>query len=323
MGARIAHIAAVAVGTGLIVMTLALGLFGRAASGEKVTDAFRGTLGDRGVARLKGDYGEIRGLGTGFVGQALPALPAQLGVTRAQLDEKLARDFPATTRAARDVPGAIALVDPVIPRLDGVRADFRRVDRIPGLGMPITVLPWLLVALGAALVVVGLTPRAWSLPALAALAMAMVVVPLALGLPGKLGAGPHVVDVGRVSLSQRAADTATLTVQDLDAMVPEVQTSLIPWLAGRLHVTPLAVTRTLDARYPAVVRGLRDWPRIREGASALAVAQEASVGDLRRLGGTPFRALTWVVVVPGAVLALLALAALAGAGEGRRSLAAV
>jgi len=117
---------------------------------------------------------------------------------------------------------------------------------------------------------------------------------------------------------QRAADTATTTVQDLDAMVPEVQTSLIPWLAGQLHVTPLALTRTLDAKYPKVVRGLRDWPRIRDGAAALAAAQEASVADLQRLDGTPFRALTWFVVVPGFVLTLLAGLALRGTAPSTR-----
>ena len=306
MGARIAHIAALVVGAALIVMTLALGLFGRAASGEKITDTFRATVSDRGFAQLTGNYAEIRGLGTQFVGEALPVL----GIPPA----KLRRDFPATARAVREVPGAIALVDPVIPRLAGVREDFRKVDRIPGLGMPITVLPWLLLGVGIALAGVGaagLAGRGWALAAIAGLGLAMVAVPLALGLPGKLGAGPHVVDVGKASLSQRAADTATRTVQDLDAMVPEVQYSLIPYLAARDGVTPLRETRTLAARFPAVVRGLRDWPAIREGAAALAASQEATVGDLDRLDGTPFRALTWLVVVPGALLALLAGLALA------------
>jgi hypothetical protein len=71
-----------------------------------------------------------------------------------------------------------------------------------------------------------------------------------------------------------------------------------------------------------VVRGLRDWPGLREGAVTLAANQEATVDDLSRLDGTPFRGLTWFVVVPGAVLALLAVGTLAAAGEGRRHLAA-
>src|SRR3954470_16391205 len=106
MGARIAHMTGVVVGLGLIVLALAFSLFARAAAGERITDTFRATVAPRGFAELSRNYAEIRGLGTQFVGDALPAL----GIPRA----RLARDFPATARAVRDVPGAIALVDPVM-----------------------------------------------------------------------------------------------------------------------------------------------------------------------------------------------------------------
>jgi hypothetical protein len=325
MYARLSYAAAVAVGIGLIVMTLSLSLFGRAAAGERITDTFRSTVAPRGFTQLAHSYGEIRGLGTQLNSRAVPFLTAELGVTPARFRAKLERDFPATARAVREGPPAIALVDPVIPQLVGVRSDFHRVDRIPGLGLPITVLPWVLVGLGAALAALGaagLAGRRGALPALAFTGLAMVAVPLALGLPGKLAAGPHLVDVGHASLSQQAADTATRTVQNIDAMVPEVQYSLIPAVAARTHQTPLALTRKLAAASPAVVRGLRDWPGLREGAVTLAANQEATVDDLSRLDGTPFRGLTWFVLVPGAVLALLAVGTLAGAGERRRHLAA-
>jgi hypothetical protein len=55
-----------------------------------------------------------------------------------------------------------------------------------------------------------------------------------------------------------------------------------------------------------VVRQLDDWPRQREAAVALVTAQAARVGDQNRIEGTPFRALTWFVVLPGALLALAA-----------------
>jgi len=239
----------------------------------------------------------------------VPALSRDLGVTPAAFRAKLDRDFPATARAVREVPPAIALVDPVIPRLVGVRGDFHKVDRIPGLGLPIKAVPWALMLLGAALIGIGaagLAGRRAAIAAIAAIGAGMVIVPFVLGTPGKLAAGPHLLDVGKSSLSQRAADTANRTVQDVDALVPEVQYSLIPALAARFHQTPLAFRRTLAERYPAVIRQLDDWPRQRQAAVALVTAQAARVGDQKRLEGTPFRALTWFVVVPGALLALAA-----------------
>jgi len=71
---------------------------------------------------------------------------------------------------------------------------------------------------------------------------------------------------------------------------------------------------------PAVARGLTAWPSIRPGAYRLASIQGRSVADNREMTGTPFGALPWLIIAPGAVLAALGGAALRLTPPDRRRL---
>lgn len=129
--------------------------------------------------------------------------------------------FPATAKALTAVPPAIALVDPVIPRLKASHGDFQQVDRIPGLGLPIQAVPWMLVIVAVLLIGAGTVGLAaggqLSIVAIAVVGAAMIVVPFALSLTKKAAAADRIVKVGDVSLSRKAADTATATVAVLNA----------------------------------------------------------------------------------------------------------
>jgi hypothetical protein len=306
---------AVVFGVGLIVSTFALSLWRDAPAGERVTDRFRLTLSTRGLSDLSANFGALDAFGTQFIDETRPALARRLGMTRAQFDRLLATDYPSTAAAVHEVPPALAFVRPVIPRLEAVHNDFRAVDDIPGLGLPITSVPWLLVGLAGLLGVGG--ALVWRRPGripvllLLGLGVAMIAVPLALDLPHKAAAADRVVKVGNVSLSASAARTATRTVQVVDGTVREVRTQLIPTLARRLGTTPDAVSASLARDFPKVGAGLADWDRIKVGAEELTARQRGSVHDAQLMKDVPFRALPWLVLGPGIALTLLAAAALA------------
>jgi hypothetical protein len=74
-------------------------------------------------------------------------------------------------------------------QLEALHPQFASIDSLPLLGLPLTTIPWILLALGAALIALGVViwrarGRAPLLVA-AALGLAMLVVPLALSYPGK------------------------------------------------------------------------------------------------------------------------------------------
>lgn len=308
---RAAAIPTIAFGIWLLVFPFAFSIFDRTQSAERVTDRFRPVLSEQGVTALKGNYGTIRGLGVQFIGETRPDLAKKLGMTQPQFDAYLAKNFPASARGVRELPAAVGLVDPVIPQLDRVSAsgDFDSVDGLPGLGLPIDSLPWILLGLGVLVTGVGVvalrTGGRVATLAGAGVCAAIVVGAFAFSLPSKFRATDRIDPVGRVALSQRAADTATSTVATVDAMVPEVQTRMIPLLATRLGTTPNELSTQLAADYPAVGKGLATWPQIKPGAADLASRQRASVGDFAAGDGAPFRTLPWLIIVPSLLCALL------------------
>lgn len=313
---RAAAVVTVLFGLWLVSLPFAFDLFDRTSNAEKVTDAFRSTLSARGIADLSANYGVIRGFGNQFVNETRPALAKQLGLSQAQFDRFVGANFPAVAAAVKGVPGAIALVDPVVPQLARLSGsgDFRKVDDIPGLGLPITVIPWLLLGLGAAAAgfgAVGLWRGSrWAIMAGGGIAAATVIAALALDLPAKFQATSRTVEVGRVALSQKAADTATQTVAVVDATVKEVQAKLVPALATRLGTTPAAVKAEIATQFPDVATGLAQWPRIKPGAADLAARQRATVAAFAAGDGAPFRTLPWLVIGPALLAALLCGAAL-------------
>jgi hypothetical protein len=116
---------------------------------------------------------------------------------------------------------------------------FAAVDFLPFLGLPLTAIPWILIALG--LVLIGLA--GWivrvrvrgrgPLAAAAVLGLAMLVIPLALASPRKASDAQRVQTVGRVALSQAAVNGATKANILIDGLVTQVETTIVPAVADR------------------------------------------------------------------------------------------
>lgn len=314
---RVRALAAVTALAGVAALAIvpAIDLPGRASSGKAIQREFANTMSPAGLTALQSTFHMIDAFGTQFVGQTLPGLERELKLTPAQMDTLLRTKFPATWRGVQEIPGALALVRPVVPRIVAMAADYRAVTRIPGFGLPLRSVTWLVLLLGAGLLIVGtaafLLPGRVSLAALAAVGVLAVAIPLAMGLPAKFDAGTRVVAVADVALSQHAATVAETTTHVVDNLVAEVDRSLIPALAKDAHQSRAAFTRSLAAAYPAVATGLREWSSVRASGYALAAAQQASVKPFRDdISDLPLGALPWLVIGPAAALALLALAAL-------------
>ena len=316
--ARAASVLTVLLGLWLIALVPVYSMFERTDAAEKVTDGFRDVVSPSGLDLLERDYGAIRALGVQYIQQGRPLIARQLGMTVPQYDALSARNFPAITRAVRELPPAVALVDPVVPRLRAIETDYHTIDGILGLGLPATVLPWLLIGVGGVAVAIGVlglrSPGRGAVGAALVLTTAIVGVAFAFALPAKFQAAHRTVVVGRVALSQKAADTAARTVANVDAMVGEVNGKLIPFLAGRLHRTPAQVRASLGAALPEVGRGLREWPAVEPRAAALAKAQGELVDDFAKGDGAPFRTLPWLVIGPSLLVLLMAEIALLAPG---------
>ena len=316
---KLVAVIAVVCGLGLVAAPFALSLFDRAPAGERITDRFRQTMSERGLRDLAGNFQTMGALVNQFIDRTSPALAGDLHMTSGQYDAYVARSFPAVAAGVRGIPPLVAFVTPVAAQLEALHPQFAAVDSLPFLALPLTTVPWILVALGLALTGLGLAVLRvrgrGGLVVAAGLGAALIVVPLALSYPAKATDASRVAAVGNVALSPKAAAGAQSANRLIDGMVTQVDTTMIPQVADRLHLTRTAFEQVLARDDPAVATGLAAWPRIRPGAVALVRRQVASVHDASVLAGLTFGALPWMIIGPGMGLLI---GAIAGLAIGRR-----
>jgi hypothetical protein len=318
---------AIVVGIALIVEPFAFKLFPRAAAGQRVTDRFRQSMSRPGLDQLQANFATVGDFTKQLTDGAMPYFARRLHMTQGQFSRYVRSNFPAVATGIEEIPAAAAFVGPVIPQLVAAHDEFVSVDSLPALGLPITAIPWLLIGLGAVLLVIGALTLARAiggvlLPAAAlVLGLGMVIIPFAFSLPSKADDASNIAALGRVALSEQAATKALAATKVIDATVTQTRNTMLPAVARSLQLPMARFDAILQRDFPAVGRGLRRWDSIRPGAYHLTQIQGASVTDNRKMNDTPFRALPWLIIVPGALLAVLAGAALVGERKPRVSAA--
>lgn len=301
---------AVVCGLGLVVLPFALSLFERAPAGERVTNRFRSTLSEDGLHDLAANFATMGAMVDQFIHRASPQLARELHMTGGEYTAFVDRRFPAVAAGVKGIPPLVAFVTPVAAQLEALHPQFASVDSLPFLGLALTTVPWILLAIGTALIGLGVviwrTRRRVALMFAAALGLAMIVLALALSYPRKASDATKVAAVGKVALSPQAAAGAQTANRLIDSTVTQVRAEMIPALAHRLHVTPAALERSLATDDPAVAKGLAAWPSIKPGAVELVRRQVASVHDAAELNGLDFTPLPWSIIGPGIALLLTA-----------------
>jgi disulfide bond formation protein DsbB len=311
---RMAAIAACVIGIGLVIAPFAFRLFERGDAGERVVNRFEQTMSTAGLAALQTNFKAIGDFEQQLTDRAFPLFASQLGMSQGEFSSYVRDRFPAIQAGIEQIPPTAAFVGPVIPEIVADQDEFEAVASLPFLGLPISSFAWLLLGLGVLLVVLGVaalrSAGGVALGALAVVGLGMLVVPFIFSIPSKASDAAKLRDLGDVALSQKAADAAAAANDVINGTVEQTGGELLPAIASRLGTSQAAVDALVEQHAPAVETGIKAWPTIRPGAQQLASIQAASVADNADFGGLPLKLLPWLVIVPGAILLVLAAAAL-------------
>ena len=320
---RTVAVVAIATGLFLVAVPFATDLFDRTRGADRTFDAMRDTVSEPGIALARRNFGTVAAAGRELSAEAVPGLARRLGLTTAEFEQFLAREYPDVARGLERIPGYLTFVGPTIDALDAGRDEFDAAQSLPGAALPITAAPWLFVLLGLAVVGAGVLvlklPGRRGYVALAVTGAVAVAVPLALNIPSKASDARAIGDVARGGLSAAGAAKAEEIVVVLDELVREMRAGVVPELARRLGVTPSDVDAKLARDYPDVALFLARWEAIAAGdtGAKLAAAQKAAVDDFAQADETPVLELPWLVIGPGALLLVLGACALLAASRGR------
>jgi hypothetical protein len=312
---RFAGLAAIIAGVAIAVSPFAFSLAGNANGGRRILDRFRTTLSTQGLVQLKSTFTTVADMGDQFFGQTLPSLRRQLHESPAVFKSDLRKHYPAIATAETDVPPVIELVKPHLSGLLAIHDDFEKVDSLPFLGLAASTVPWLLLGVGVGVTALGAAalarPTRVGAVVVGIVGLGLIVVPLAVSLPYKADAAARLDDAGSFVFSPKVAPAALATSERIDRLVTEVKTVFAPQIAARVHESPARFEAHIAHRWPAVARGLAEWPSVRSGALQLNQNQVASERDFANVNKIPVRDVPWAVIGPGILMLLGAVLALA------------
>jgi len=298
---------ALVIGLGLIAAPAVFQMFSRAPKGGEMIDDFRQYMTQQNVDKFQGYMGEIDAADK-ELGAKLPGLlQARAGIAASDV----AGRFPSLTSFEQQWPKINAdMGDDMLVTIERMVPNFAAVDALP----PFPLFPWFFVLPGAFVAIVaalalrrdrrGRPARPFVL-GVAALGLAIVLAPAVFQMFSRAPQGKEMIDEFRPLMTASRVSTIQGYFLVIGAGEGEVRTQVEPLLA-RSGVT----ADQWASELPAVARFSRDWPKISNEFAPMIGAMSDNLDNYAAVDALPpFSLFPWFFVVPGLLIAGLAIAA--------------
>jgi hypothetical protein len=308
---RVVGVLTLVVATYLIVIPFALGLFSRTRDAQHLADRYRSVMSDQGVHQFRSNLALVNAGGKELFTQFLPELQTQLGLSDAEFKAFVASNYPHVAAFLTRVPVTVKYLNPATQAVLAQKDSFASADAFPVAGIPVTVGPWALLLLGIGVGIVGLiillsdrlAGSVLPLVAILVVGIGLVFGPLVLGWFGKTDAADHVAQAARGPFSVAVSDATVNDTFSFNAAFIEMRKALFPAVAQKLGMSDAELDDYLHTTYPALLKFLDKWDAsIYEGARALSLSQIQYMDEFHNADATPYKALPWLFMAPGAVL---------------------
>ncbi len=290
-------VVAVVVGLGLALAPAAFQMFSRAPGGADMIDGFRPYMTEAAIGGYQGQLAVIDDAHAQIGRTVLPALKTDLGLT----DGEIVARFPSFAAFVDEWPTVDADMGGMLRTMrDGI-PNYEAVDALPSF----VLFPWFFVAPG--LLIAGLSLAALVagrrgrsarglLVALAVMGLGVVAAPAIFQMFTRAPKGAEMIDDFR----------PYMTVTKLRS----IQGYFVTMAAGEGNLRTAVLPALTAAPGSDVARFVDDWPEtFRDFAPMIATMQE-NVENYQGVDALPpFGLFPWFFVVPGAIVAAMAVAA--------------
>src|SRR4051812_45058140 len=138
---RIVSVIAVASGVGLVVFMFVEHLPSRSQDAERVLAQYRQLMSGPGLADLRSGFNSVAAGGTELIAKAEPQLQRDLGMSDAEFASYVSKQIPGVAAFNTSGPKVVALVDPVITKMQAEQRDYHSADQIPIGALPMSSAP--------------------------------------------------------------------------------------------------------------------------------------------------------------------------------------
>ena len=292
------------IGALLILVAFTARLFTVAPAFERLTDDFRPEMRAAPLSQLQQDVNGLAAVQAEFTTKAVPQLATAARMSPQQFSAVMGHEFPAVVAGLQSVPQVTQQFNQVLTVLSDERARFQRADAIPTRSLPATTVPWGLVGAGALCIGVAfVVPRRRGAATAVALGLLLVVAPLIMSLPGKADAADTMNSHLKPVYTAQLVSGAQQSLAGMQAMGTELQTKMVPELAGMLHMTPAQLQAYLAGNFPAVTAGLASMPAALGHFTTLVNTFDRSLPNYNDAKGTTLVPIVWLLLVAGLLVA--------------------
>lgn len=140
----------------------------------------------------------------------------------------------------------------------------------------------------------------------------MIVLPLATNLPGKSAASGDMMTAFRPQMSDAALAQGQADQRTMAAMGLQLNTAMLPALAGQMHMTSDQMSAYIASNFPAVGKGSAQFSAILTNFGNLQATMQAQQANYQQADRIPTdflppSSMIWLFVLPGATLVLVGL----------------
>jgi len=307
MQKRLAAAGVAIVGIVVIVVALANSLFSVAPAFEDLTDGFRDTvMTDTAIAQAKEDIGALSAVNDEFP-SVVAGLAGAFEMDAASFQGMLGSEFPAVAAGVEALPSIIDEFNGVIGLIDSQQSNFESADEIPTSSAPATTLPWIILGIGLAGVIVG----AWMYfggrtAAYVAVLLGLIVVAstLILSLVGKSGDADDMNEAFKPVYNEQLITQSAGALQVVGAMGDELQTAVIPAVAAQMGMTGDETMAFIGESFPATGAALQSLPDAMGRFQAMVGTFDAELGNYQDIKDTALEPISKIVLVAGALIFL-------------------
>jgi hypothetical protein len=292
------------IGVLLILIPIFTRLFSVAPAFERMTDDFRPEMRAATLSQLHQDVGGLAAVGTEFTTKAVPQLATALNMTPAQFSAVMGQQFPAVATGLQSIPKVTQEFNGVLGVLSNERARFERADAIPTASLPATTVPWGLAGAGMLCIAVAfIVPRRRGAAIAVVLGLGLVVAPLLMSLPGKADATDTMNSHLKPVYTAELVASAKQSLAGMQAMGTELQTKMLPALAGMLHMSAAQVQGYLATNFPTLTAAVATMPATLDRFETMVTAFDGSLDNYDTAKDTSLVPIVWMLLAAGLLVA--------------------
>ncbi|MEX2100285.1 MAG: hypothetical protein WEB19_02615 [Acidimicrobiia bacterium] len=306
---RIVFVITLAAAAYLVAVPFALSLFSRTSDAETLSDYYRPLMSEEGIRYQRNNLRVVNAAGDEVPTVFLPRLQTELGMDEAQFNAYVADNFPHVAAFLKRAPEVVAYLNPGLEKVLAQGDNFEDADQFPLANLDVRVGPWSLLLLGLGLVVIAVLVRVGTSPvpvvAVFVVGLGLVVGPPVLGWFHQTEAAEQVAEAARGPFTSGLANTTVDDTYKFDAAITEIREAMFPAIGRRLGLSDPELDTFLHDSFPDTMRFLDAWrDNVYRTSRALTLSLIEYMDEFHNADATPYEALPWVFIAPGAVLLL-------------------